>query len=331
MTRHLSHEQLLRHLDGELSRFAAWQTAAHLKTCWACQVELDHLKDQIAAIVDAHSAVFAPSLPPPPAPWPRLEPRLEGARADREPVWRKVAPFAGRSFRARLAYSGAAVAALAVGVSLWFSARPVLAKEVVTRVAAADKGRLAVTERKVARQRVRVVKTSGSSPEKSGRVDSWESSKSTYWDADQAVGAELLARYRSNGLGSALPLSPEAMETWVHIAGAEPTATRDQGAIAVEVAANSLGRARGLESVGLHVKTESWHLDGMTLAFTDATYRISEEESSLIAREDVPADVMARLEPPQVVSSPVVGSPAVSTPFAAPINLDDLEMGVRSD
>src|SRR5512140_3604694 len=126
MNKHLSHEQLQRHLDGELSRFAAWQAAAHLKTCWACQVELDHLKEQIAAIVDAQSVVFAPSLPPPPGPWARLEPRLERASANRAPLWSKAAPLAGRSsFSARLAYCAAALAVVAVGFSLWFSAPPV--------------------------------------------------------------------------------------------------------------------------------------------------------------------------------------------------------------
>lgn len=331
MTKHLSHEQLLRHLDGELSRVAAWQTAAHLKTCWACQVELGHLKEQIAAIVDAQSAVFGPSLPPPPAPWARLEPRLERARADSVPVWKKAAPFAGRSFRTRLAYCGAALAMVAVGFSLWFSAPPVLAKEVLTRVTAADGSRLAITERKMARQQVRVARTSGASPAKLARVDSWKSPKSTYWESGDPIGAELLARYRSNGLGSALPLSPKAMETWVKIAGGEPSARRDQGSINVEVAANAQGRVRGLEEVSLHVEAKNWHLDEMTLAFGDVTYRISEEESSVVAREDVPRDVMAHLEPPEPVSIPFAESPAVSRPVVPPVDLDDLEMSIRYD
>ena len=334
MTKHLSYEQLLRHLDGELSRLAAWQAAAHLKTCWACQVELDHLKEQIADIVDAQSAVFGPSLPPPPRPWPSLEPRLEqqAARTGRTPLWRKAALFSGISFRAQLAYGIAALALLAIGLSNWFSAQPVLAKEILARVAAADGGRLAITERKVARQRVRVAKTSGASPAKLARLDAWRSPKSTYWDnAGDPIGAELQARYRSNGLEANLPLSPEAMETWVRITGEKPSASQEQGFIKVEVAATSEGRAHGLEGVSLHVRAGNWHLDEMTLAFGDATYRISEEESSVIPRADVPRDVMAHLEPSGPVSIPVAESPAVSRPEGARVDLDNLELNVRSE
>lgn len=334
MTKHLSYEQLLRHLDGELSRLAAWRAAAHLKSCWACQAELDHLKEQITDIVDAQSAVFEPSLPPPPGPWPSLEPRLErqAARADRaSSLWRKAAPFSGRSFRAQLAYGSAALALLAIGLSNWFSVQPVHAKEVLERVAAADGGRLAITERRVARQRVRVAKTSGASPAKLARLDAWRSPKSTYWDAGDPIGAELQARYRSNGLEANLPLSPEAMETWVRMAGEKPSASQEQGFIKVEVAATSEGRAQGLEGVSLHVRAENWHLDEMTLAFGDATYRISEEESSVIARADVPRDVMAHLEPSGPVSIPVAESPAASGPAGGHADLDAVEMSVRSE
>ena len=80
MTNHSSPEQLLRYLDGELSSSAMRKTAAHLQACWSCQVELDRLKQHIALIVDAEAEVFGPSLPSPPKPWPRIEPRLEKAR-----------------------------------------------------------------------------------------------------------------------------------------------------------------------------------------------------------------------------------------------------------
>jgi anti-sigma factor RsiW len=80
MTGHLSKEQLLRHLDGEMSISGMRRTAAHLQACWSCQVEFSRLKEHIAAIIDAHVSVFSQSLPPPHAPWPRLEPRLKQAR-----------------------------------------------------------------------------------------------------------------------------------------------------------------------------------------------------------------------------------------------------------
>jgi hypothetical protein len=79
------------------------------------------------------------------------------------------------------------------------------------------------------------------------------------------------------------------------------------------------------------VKAESWHLHEMTLAFSDATYRITEVESSVLAREDVPSDVLARLESPHHGSIPLAESPAVAGPAVPPVDWNDLEMSVRSD
>lgn len=327
MSRHQSREQLLRHLDGELSRFAAWQTAAHLKSCWACQVEFEHLKEEISAIVDAQSAV-EPTIPPPPGPWSRLEPRLERARLDAVPAWKKAGRFSGRAFR-QLAYSGTFLVIAGVGLSLWVGTRPVSAKEILTRVTAADRERLAITERQVIRQRVRVEKISGDASPKSARLDSWKSATSTYWDSKDETSAELLERYKSYGLESALPLSGAAIGAWVTAAGDEPSATGDRGLIDLEVRSDAKGRARGLERVSLHIMAEDWHLQQMTLTFTDTTYQITEEESSIIAREDVPRDVMARLTPYAEASSARVAPSSPVNPQVSSASLDDVEMEVR--
>jgi anti-sigma factor RsiW len=112
MTRHLSKEQLLRHLDGEMSMSGMRNAAEHLHACWACQVEFSRLKEHIAAILDAHVNVLSPSLPPPSAPWPRLEPRLERAmRSNPRPFWRTAVAF-GEAPLERLLAFGAVAAAL---------------------------------------------------------------------------------------------------------------------------------------------------------------------------------------------------------------------------
>jgi hypothetical protein len=331
MTKHLSTERTLRYVDGELSKFATWQTTAHLKTCWACQAELDHLKDEIAAIVDAQTMVFTPSLPPPPGPWARLEPRLEQVRCRNVSLWTKLVPFAGQPLRLNLAYSGAALAVVLVALSLWVSPLPVSAKEVLSRLGAAEGKRLAVTERQVLRQRIRVARTSRVSSAKFARVESWQSLRSTYWDSGDPIGAELLKHYESYGLGSALPMSLAAVETWVKVAGDEPDARRGWNGITVAVAAGAASRARGLERVSFHVNTANWCLDELTLAFADATYQITEQDSSVIPREEVPLAVLARLEPLAPAPSRVAAAPAVPDAGGVPIDMDDLEMGVRYD
>jgi hypothetical protein len=94
MTNHLPLKQLLRHLDGELSKSTMRKTIEHLQACWLCQVELDRLREHIATIVDAQTEVFDPSLAQPPKPWPHLEPRLDRAAAEFGiPVWKKLVSF----------------------------------------------------------------------------------------------------------------------------------------------------------------------------------------------------------------------------------------------
>jgi len=114
MTGHLSKEQLLRHLDGELSISGMRRAAAHLQACWSCQVEFSRLKEHIAAIIDAHVNVFSPSLPPPRAPWPRLEPRLKRVRRSNPLLlWRKAISFRVASWRTQFAV-GVLISALAL-------------------------------------------------------------------------------------------------------------------------------------------------------------------------------------------------------------------------
>jgi anti-sigma factor RsiW len=121
MTGHLSKEQLLRHLDGEMSISGTLRTAAHLQACWACQVEFSRLKEHIAAIIDAHVNVFSPSLPPPHAPWPRLEPRLTRAtRSDRPLLWRRAVSSGTASWGKQFAI-GTLISALALIVFRVFS------------------------------------------------------------------------------------------------------------------------------------------------------------------------------------------------------------------
>lgn len=337
MTSHLSREQLLRHLDGELSGSAMRKTAAHLQACWSCQVEFDRLKQHIALIVDAEAEVFGPSLPSPPKPWPRIEPRLEKARESGIPFWRKLALFAPLS-RMSLVYGTPALAVLIVGILLWGPVAPVSAKEMLNRAIVADRGRQSITPQQVLRQKVRVKKVAAGARERTTAFESWKSAKSAYWNSGaDPVSTELLARYQANGLATALPLSPAAVESWAKIAGSEPSASSEGQHIDVHVIANPAGQARGLKAVNFQVQTGNWHMDQMTLSFADATFQISEEASSILNRHEVPNEILNALElkvDHSVLTSgsatPV--SSAVATRLtgeSTPVNLDDLEVDVR--
>ena len=79
-------------------------------------------------------------------------------------------------------------------------------------------------------------------------------------------------------------------------------------------------------------------MDRMTLSFMDATFQINEEESSILGRHEVPNEILAALEL-KVDDSLPTSEPATPGSRAAapglsgestPVNLDDLEMAVRS-
>lgn len=66
---HLSDEQLLLDVDGELSRHDEKLVRAHLGACWKCRARRQELEGAIAAFVRAHQADF--EMKPPPAAGPR--------------------------------------------------------------------------------------------------------------------------------------------------------------------------------------------------------------------------------------------------------------------
>ena len=201
------------------------------------------------------------------------------------------------------------------------------------------KKRQSITLQQVVRQRVRIRKTVTGADDSTTALQSWKSAKSAYWNSGgDPVNAELLARYQANGLTSVLPLSPEAIESWCKLAGSEPSASSEGQHVAVQVLANPAGQSRGLKAVSFHVQSGNWHMDRMTLSFMDATFQINEEESSILGRHEVPNEILAALEL-KVDDSLPTSEPATSASRAVtsglsgestPINLDDLEMAVRS-
>src|SRR5471030_2802209 len=67
--RHLEDGQLLRYLDGELTRRKARYVREHLEACWQCRTELEGLQAAVADCVRYRKNVLVTCLPPPPEPW----------------------------------------------------------------------------------------------------------------------------------------------------------------------------------------------------------------------------------------------------------------------
>jgi hypothetical protein len=291
MGKHLSREELLRHLDGELPASAMRKTTLHLQSCWTCQAELGRVEEQIALIYHAQAKIVGPLLPPPPTSWPCLEARLDRAQGERRtPFWKRLTHL-----RAPLAYAGATLSTIVIGWLVWAPVTTVSAKEALERATAADNARLAISDQQVVRQRLGLKKTERhGAREQAGVLEAWKSASSIFWKPGDAVTDSLRDRYAANGLEAALPLSPISVESWIRLAGSEPSTSRQGSQIRVRAAAYAVARRRGLEEVSFAIAPD-WHIGKLTLSFYDATFEIVEEQSSILDQREVPDDVLIQL------------------------------------
>ncbi|HEY3939645.1 MAG TPA: hypothetical protein VGL97_19585 [Bryobacteraceae bacterium] len=82
---HLSDQQLLMELDGELSGSEAKQILAHLGACWKCRARRQELDRAIVDFVRARQHEFDEKLPPPAGPRALLKARLAELSANEPP------------------------------------------------------------------------------------------------------------------------------------------------------------------------------------------------------------------------------------------------------
>ncbi len=61
---HISDEQLMLEIDGEVGAPHAKQIRTHLETCWKCRVRRQELESAIADFVRVHHHSFDDKLPP---------------------------------------------------------------------------------------------------------------------------------------------------------------------------------------------------------------------------------------------------------------------------
>ena len=123
---HLSDQELVLAVDGELAPARAEQVAAHLIECWPCRARKQEMEHAIADFVDLHRGHLDPLLPSPAGPRALLKAQLAELASTPQPWrtgWSRV--FAWKQAAAALVF-GVAVAA---GYHYWIPAaawRPAL-------------------------------------------------------------------------------------------------------------------------------------------------------------------------------------------------------------
>lgn len=343
MNNHLTPQQMLSYIDGELSRPEERKAEAHLHSCWTCLTELERLKTDIATILDAQKEQFAPALPPPPKPWASIENLIARGQSE-QPVsmWSRLAAYLNTSLTpARLVVVSCLVTALAVFAYSIFRTRGVSAGEVLQRIQIADTQRSTITKGEVIRERVHIRKTvHGQDHPQVVNIDTWKSHSATYWNVAQSAdpAADLEARYKSHNIPVDLPLSSASIVSWRKAVGGEATVSRNGSNLNLSFAGSQDEGSGAVEQLSFLVQPKTWQVTQMTLDFADESFEVTEDDYAVMPTSEVPADLLAYLEPPPLPQftatlpalHPLTGG--VKSSLHLPmVNLDKAELDVFTE
>jgi hypothetical protein len=290
---------------------------------------MERLESDIAVILDAHNENFAPAIPPPPTAWPSFDALLaQKLPTPPQPVWMR---FSNATRAGLMPVRGMVLAGMIAGAVLFaffkFASKPVSAREVFRSVQIANRQRMSIPPGQVIRERVHVRrKARGKESAQSGSVDAWKSPTAALWqtsDGDSTVAA-LKEEYRTHGVPIDLPLSGASLDAWSKVTGGDPSVTK-QG---TDFNLSFLGVAdasREAAQLGLLIKPGTWHVERMTLRFSDASFEITEDDFSTVPTSDVPPVLLAELEPGPQLPATVAGRPAADT-MANAIHLPEVDL-----
>jgi len=309
MNNHLDHQQMLAYLDGELSRAETHKAEKHLHSCWTCRTEVEHLKSDIATILDSQREMFSPALPSPPSPWPTFNMLMgRSAPTPRPSTWmRMVAAIGTMATPSRIFAASMAVVGIVAVTFATFRSPVVSAKEVLRHIEVADAKRSDIGKDNVIRERVHIRRTTRNTGRQDSTVaDTWRSRKAAYWEnsKNDPVLFDLESEYKSHGVPLSLPLSASSTMGWGNAMRAEPNVTRsgeDLDLTYVPAGTHS----DGIERVSFRVQPDNWTVKQMTIGLPDASFEVTEDDFDIVPVSSVPPMLLAELElPPFPTSAP---------------------------
>jgi hypothetical protein len=340
MSNHLSHQQMLAYLDGELHKGEMANVADHLHSCWTCRIEMERLEGDIATILDAHNESFAPSVPPPSKAWPTFEALIAHKLPEsRRPIFLRVTDVISTYLTPIRSFALAGlVAGIVLFVFLRFGSATVSAKEAVANIRLAEQRQVSVSSGQIIRQRFHVKeKRQDGTLRQSNSVAAWKSSRAVIWqssDNDDLAVNSLKQEYAAYSVAIDLPISSSALDAWAGVVGGQPSISKDGDRVEVAYHGGQTNAEGQLTRFSLRVVPNTWRVESMTLQFTDDSFEISEEDLSTVPTSQVPRVLLAELEPPTLpfVRPPLPARPISDTSAAIvpvpQINLDQVQVNV---
>jgi len=356
---HLTDEQLIFYVDGELGSRENARVRKHLESCWACRAKLENLEGVIKKIVEFDDQVLQPMVPPPPRHWGGLQPRLTELDAIRKK--RSVTDRLTDLLRSSLLEPRRVVFAIlvlaALGGLIWLPSQPVIsANELLSRVQAAQSAEFAKISAPVVHERLRVRrKFVGSNEQATTDYDSWaDRSRGRFRQTGSS--SEILTEFRTicdaNRLDWQAPLSGAGFARWRDslparqdiVAAAQPSTAGYDEAESKPLALTTIARspvansphgdnwgANRITQAELIVRKADWHPVEERLWVNNREYEIAELDYRVLPPSAVDGTIFAeQLAPLKPVEGPVKeGSEVVENSVPPPPDPDETEMAVR--
>jgi len=217
---HLSEEQLLMLVDGELSSKESGNAREHLETCWTCRGELEKIEETISTFVEFRKKIQTPLTEPPPNNWSNFNRQIAKIKREESTPPRLWFNFSNLS-PIQLRFGIASIAAILIIALVWqlIPTAAVSASELLDKSTANQKEKLNATNRPVVYQKLRV----RSANEKSMNWEVWNDADNSR--SKQVIGGdqpkesvrilqELSEILQINKMSPENPLSPESIVSW---------------------------------------------------------------------------------------------------------------------
>lgn len=261
---HLSDEDLIAYIDGELPSRRTRLASRHIRSCWWCRAQSEKFTRGITRFVECRTAEAKHNVPP--ARWAGFDARLSAAAAAPSPTppapwWRNFLP----PFRFRLA----AVTASAAAILLWTqlgSGPPLSATEVLQRAQSAETRHLQTGPQPLVYRRIRLSRRSPKGV-RTTHVETWSDAnrKSRNQPGGDEVWQDLQAVLRKNGLENARLLSALAYSEWRNSLHARRDEVKSgkladgSNALSITTTSHDATPLDTIVEAGLVVRTSDWH------------------------------------------------------------------------
>jgi hypothetical protein len=217
---HLTDEQLLMLVDGELLPKEAANARGHLETCWSCRAELEKIEETISTFVEFRKKVQIPLSPLPPSNWNNFNRKLNEIKREETKPQRSWFNFTNLSpLQLRLGIASIAFIVITALLFQLVTVEKVSASELLDKSAKLHNEKVNSTSQPVIYQKLKV--RTGNSKMMDWEV--WNDAKNLR--TKQTIGGgqpkesvdvlqELSEILRKNRMNPQTPLSPDSFKSW---------------------------------------------------------------------------------------------------------------------